>query len=104
MREICSKKWGRTLFVTLFVTSWHIIVLPESSDSRVIKAASIISKQGFANIILLGDEDSVRKKAADEDADISRTTILNPLSSKRFDDHVMMYYDMRSNKKTGGIE
>ena len=39
------------------------IVLPESMDARVIEAASIILKEGFADIVLLGDPEEVAKVA-----------------------------------------
>lgn len=41
------------------------IVLPEGSDIRTIKAASLILKQGIANIVILGDIDTIRKNAGD---------------------------------------
>ena len=35
------------------------IILPEAEDIRVIKAAKKVVTQGFANIVLLGDEEKV---------------------------------------------
>ena len=37
------------------------IVLPESNDIRVLKAAEIIKKEGFADIILIGNKESINK-------------------------------------------
>ena len=39
------------------------ICLPEASDLRTIEAASIALREGYANIILLGDEEETRRKA-----------------------------------------
>ena len=40
------------------------IVLPEGNDRRVVEAAAEALKQGIANVILLGNEDEVKKTAA----------------------------------------
>ena len=39
------------------------IILPESEDLRVLKATEIITKEGFANIVLIGDENQVNETA-----------------------------------------
>jgi phosphate acetyltransferase len=55
------------------------ILLPESSDSRVIKAAVSIAKQGIARVVLLGDKNTlsqlVNKFDKEGEADID---FLNP--------------------------
>ena len=35
------------------------IILPEAEDKRVLEAASKVIKQGFAKVILLGDEEKI---------------------------------------------
>lgn len=37
------------------------IILPEAEDKRVLEAASKIIKQGFAKVILLGDEEKIKE-------------------------------------------
>ena len=37
------------------------IVLPEAEDVRVLKAAEIINKEKFANVVLIGNEEDVSK-------------------------------------------
>ena len=37
-------------------TDIKTIVLPEASDIRTLEATDMILKEGFANIILIGDE------------------------------------------------
>lgn len=72
------------------------IVLPESTDIRTIKATEIILKQGFANIVLVGDEDKIKALAGG--IDISGATIVNPEKSEKFDDYCNTFYEMRKNK------
>jgi len=39
------------------------ICLPEANDVRVLKGAEIAINEGFANIILLGEEDKIKELA-----------------------------------------
>ena len=39
------------------------IVLPETEDVRVLQATEKVLKDGFANVILIGDEEKTRKLA-----------------------------------------
>ena len=39
------------------------IVLPESDDERVIRAAELIKKEGISNVILVGEEVRLREDA-----------------------------------------
>jgi len=72
------------------------IVLPESTDARVIKAASMVCEKGFADIIMLGDEDRI--KAAAGDIDISKVRIVDYLKTREFYEYVLQYYEMRKAK------
>jgi phosphotransacetylase (EC 2.3.1.8) len=72
------------------------IVLPESTDKRVLKATEIILKQGFANVVLVGDEDEIKSKA--EGMDISGARIVNPLKSDKFEDYCNTFYELRKHK------
>lgn len=51
------------------------IILPEIMDERVIKAAEIILKEDFCDIVLIGNADEIEK--AKEIADISKATIID---------------------------
>lgn len=42
------------------------IVLPETGDIRVLKAAALLVEEGISNIILIGDKESVEDKAEQE--------------------------------------
>lgn len=72
------------------------IVLPESTDIRTIKATAMILEQGIANVVLVGSEESIKDLAGD--LDISKATIVNPLTSEKFDDYANTFYEMRKAK------
>lgn len=74
------------------------IVLPEAEDERILEATSIILKEGFAKIVLLGDEEKLMKKATDNGFDISVAKIVNPLKSEKYDEYVNLFYELRKEK------
>ena len=39
------------------------IVLPEASDLRVVTAAATVLKEAYANVVLVGNEENIRKMA-----------------------------------------
>jgi len=74
------------------------ILLPESNDIRVVKAASMVLKEGFANIILVGDKEETLKLAQDNGLDISKAKIIDPKSSDKFDEYANTFYELRKAK------
>jgi phosphate acetyltransferase len=72
------------------------IVLPESTDIRVIKAAAMVLEQDFANIVLVGDEDKIN--ALKGDLNLDGAKIENPLKSDKIDDYVNTLYELRKHK------
>lgn len=72
------------------------IVLPEGSEERVVKAAEIITKQRIARIILLGSEEDIKKTAGG--VNLSGIDIINPRTSKKLEEYVEQFYEMRKNK------
>lgn len=72
------------------------IVLPESSDIRILQAAAIIQKQEIANVILIGEETEIRKFAGD--LDISRVKVISPPFDNKFSEYVYSYYELRKSK------
>ncbi|WP_371163820.1 phosphate acetyltransferase [Buchananella felis] len=54
------------------------IVLPEPDDDRVLRAASALLARKVADLILLGDEATVRARAAELGLDISSATVVSP--------------------------
>ena len=74
------------------------ICLPEASDIRTIEAASIALKEGYANIILLGDEEEVNKIASENGFDISKATIINPKTSDKKEEYAQKLFELRQAK------
>ena len=54
------------------------IVLPEGDEPRIIAAAEVILARGISNLVLLGDETTIRAKASQLGHDISEAKIISP--------------------------
>lgn len=74
------------------------IVLPEAEDIRVIEAASKVEKEGFAKIILIGNEERVKSKAKENNIDIDTVTIIDPETSEKFREYANNFYELRKAK------
>ena len=74
------------------------IILTESEDKRVLEAAQKVKKQGFANIILIGNEEDANKLAKENNIDISGIPVINPETSDKFDEYANAFYELRKAK------
>ena len=74
------------------------IVLPEASDLRTIEATANVLKEGFANIVLIGNEEEINKLAKDNNFDISKAKIINPINSDKYNIYVEKFYELRKEK------
>lgn len=74
------------------------IALPESSDLRIIEAASIALDKGVANIVLVGNKEEILSKASENNFDVSKATIVDPLKSEKYDEYVNTFYELRKKK------
>lgn len=74
------------------------IVLPEGSDDRSLRAAAMCRAEGLARITLLGAEDPIRTRASELGVSLADTAIVDPGTSRKFDDYVRVYYDRRRAK------
>ncbi len=72
------------------------VVLPEGTEERTIKAAETISKEGIAKVILLGNEEEIRAKAAG--LDYSAVDIVDLHKTGKLDDYAAEFYEMRKHK------
>lgn len=72
------------------------IVLPESMDERVIKAASIVLNEGIANIIIIGNKEEI--KSDFPNYDISGATIIDPNDSSITEELINKFVEIRKNK------
>ena len=74
------------------------IILTESENKRVLKAAEQVKKEGFANIILIGNKDEADKLAKENDIDISGIEIIDPEKSEKFEEYANAFYELRKAK------
>lgn len=74
------------------------IVLPEGSDIRTLKAASIVQQENYANLIILGDKTKIEEMASTNNLDISKVTIINPIESENYEIYVQLFYELRKAK------
>lgn len=74
------------------------IVLPEGDEERTIIAASIISAENIAKIILIGDEIEIKNKAEKLDISISGIEIEDPCNSVKAEIFANEYYRLRKSK------
>lgn len=74
------------------------IVLPESHDERVLKAAEILTREKIVNVITLGDEKVIRDNAKKFNVNLNGTQIINPETSEKFNEFSETLYELRKHK------
>ncbi len=74
------------------------IVLPESCDERILRAAEIVLRRDVCDIIFLGKEDEVREHSQKLGIDIGKATIIDHEKSELFDEFCNTFYEMRKAK------
>lgn len=74
------------------------IVLPEGEDDRTILAASLIRAQSLARVTLIGNEQSIRDRAAALGASLGDTPIVDPKTSPKLEDYARQFYELRRSK------
>jgi len=80
------------------------VILPETSDIRILKAAEIITKSHLAKIILIGSADKINDLAKGNGINIDGAIIEDPQTSgklARFSDE---YYKLRQSKGMTPVE
>lgn len=82
------------------------IVLPESSDLRILKAADIISKEDIADIILIGSLEEIEFlcKVNNIDLDFTKIKVENPEISEKREFYTNALFELRKNKGLSIIE
>jgi len=72
------------------------IILPESMDERVIKAAEIILKEDIANIILIGNEETIKSNFPN--CDIEKAYIIDPKTYYCTEELINTLVELRKSK------
>ncbi len=79
-------------------TNVKTIVLPEASDVRTLKAAATALSEGYANIVLLGNVESIIKMAQVNNLDLSKSTMIDPKNSDKSEEYAKALYELRKEK------
>jgi len=76
----------------------NTIVLPESHDERVLKAAEILTKEKIVSVITLGNEEIIRVDAERLGVDLTGIRIIDPSKSDKLSDFTNIFYNLRKHK------
>ncbi|MCT4638902.1 MAG: phosphate acetyltransferase [Bacteroidales bacterium] len=74
------------------------IVLPEGNEERTLEAASIILKEETAQLILLGNIEEIKNKAAEKGFDIEKAEIIDPKTSDKRNSYAEIMVELRGKK------
>jgi phosphate acetyltransferase len=75
------------------------IVLPEGDDDRILQAADDILRRGFADIVVLGDETEIKKRAAELSlAHLDRAELLNVKTAPFRQELIDKFVELRKSK------
>ncbi len=77
---------------------YKTIVLPESEDERVLKAAHIIAEHKACKIILLGDDKEIRDYFQKNNWSMEGIEIIHPETSSKLPVYTKLLYDLRKEK------
>lgn len=74
------------------------IVLPETEDERVIRAAEKIVNEKLAKVVLVGDSEKINADAAKFGVSLAGVTIVNPLNCEKKEVYINELFKLREKK------
>ena len=76
------------------------IVLPESTDERILRAVDRLCHTDVLDVTLLGNKKEILEKARQLHLtiDFEKVSIVEPLESPHFEDYVQTFYELRKHK------
>ena len=74
------------------------IILPESHDERVLKAAEILTKEKTVSVVTLGNEDKINEDAKKLGINLTGVKIIDHIMHEKFDEFSNIYYELRKKK------
>ncbi|MCT9091456.1 phosphate acetyltransferase [Streptomyces sp. ASQP_92] len=74
------------------------VVLPEGTEDRVLRAADVLLRRDVCELTLLGDVETIRKKAADLGIDVTTCQIIDPHTSELRQRFAERYAQLRAHK------
>ncbi|WP_327353358.1 phosphate acetyltransferase [Streptomyces sp. NBC_01304] len=79
-------------------TNLRKVVLPEGTEERVLRAADVLLRRGVCELVLLGEEEAVRKKTADLGLSLDGAEVINPQTSPLRERFAAAYAQLRAHK------
>lgn len=79
-------------------TNKQIVVLPEGYDDRMLEAASIITAEGLAEVVLLGKTEMLLAKAQELGVNLEGVTLLDPAQAPKLETYVAELVQLREKK------
>ncbi|MFF2716110.1 phosphate acetyltransferase [Streptomyces sp. NPDC058011] len=74
------------------------VVLPEGTEERVLRAADVLLRRDVCDLTLLGNVDTIRKKAADLGIGLAETQIIDPHTSELRQPFAERYAELRAHR------
>ncbi|MFB7637012.1 phosphate acetyltransferase [Streptomyces sp. NPDC056149] len=74
------------------------VVLPEGTEERVLRAADVLLRRDVCDLTLLGEEETIRKRAADLAIDLADAQIIDPQTSPLRERFADLYATLRAHK------
>ncbi|MDX3225402.1 phosphate acetyltransferase [Streptomyces sp. ME19-01-6] len=74
------------------------VVLPEGVEERVLRAADVLLRRDVCDLTLLGEEDAVRKRAAELGIQLADAQIIDPQTSPLRERFAELYARLRAHK------
>src|SRR5690606_22004428 len=74
------------------------VVLPGGGDDRILRAASPVLARGIADLVILGDETTIRARATELGLDIDAAEVLSPTDAEHVERFAAEYTRLRAHK------
>lgn len=74
------------------------VVLPEGAEERVLRAADVLLRRDVCDLTLLGDVETIVKKAADLGIDLAGTQVLDPATDELRQRFAERYAELRAHR------
>ncbi|AND85078.1 phosphate acetyltransferase [Clostridium tyrobutyricum] len=79
-------------------TDKKTIVLAEGEEERNLKAGEKITKNGLANVIMVGNIDVIKEKVSKLNVDLTGVTLVDPQTSDKLEKYAHEFYELRKKK------
>ncbi len=75
-----------------------LIILPESEDDRTYHAAAQVLKEGTANLVMIGNADTIAAKAKELGVDLTGVATVDPATSDKLQSYIDKLVELRAKK------